>query len=670
MSRKVPAGSLEAAAQSMAQEISGNRGDWKKRRHALVSMQHAIEEVTKSGRGGPSVFSADLWRYLKEPLKYTLNDLRSALVKEACILLEKLSTAAGNSMAPFMRDVLNVLLQLLTNGNSVISAQVNSCLRQVIEHTRFPRQLREMHKLVRNSRSKDVREMVASYVRLILGTWPAASMEREIASLESLVSMQLADASSAARTDARASFGLFQQHWPKRAGKILEGADPRTSKHLREEYGLDGHEDAASTAGRRTSTKAPARSSDRAPKPEPKRKPTGAGAGTAGARMVGPPKPFLKKGSSSSEGSARAVNRATPRSTVGGGGGASGGGNGNGNGKSPRSPAPATSKSRRTVSSTSPSKASSSTKTGSSITPPSPAARSSSTLGAAGGRRRPPHAPPGVSISPTSPPAPGSRSQTRRKDRFLMRTPPGSSVSRTRPKTAGHSPLLVGSGAKARPPLVPGDKVRLKGSSPRSAVVRYVGETHFATGIWVCVELSHSVGSTGKNNGSVDGAPHFRCPLTRGIFLRANMVDPEEVKDDEDSEPFSAEWWGAKGVRGQTGRAHGVEATEGDKEAMSVGADLLRCHKLFTNEAMEALRDEVGTLRVLKGAVESGEVMSSDRLRYFSEILESAAEAREAAASRLRAQIRQATRRHPGIFDTPIASDFLSQSLYSDHGSL
>ena len=32
--------------------------------------------------------------------------------------------------------------------------------------------------------------MVASYVRLILGTWPAASMEREIASLESLVSVR------------------------------------------------------------------------------------------------------------------------------------------------------------------------------------------------------------------------------------------------------------------------------------------------------------------------------------------------------------------------------------------------------------------------------------------------------------------------------------------------
>ena len=63
-------------------------------------------------------------------------------------------------------------------------------MRHVIEHTRFPRQLKEMEYMVRNSRSKDLREMVASYVRLILGTWPAASMEREIASLESLVSVR------------------------------------------------------------------------------------------------------------------------------------------------------------------------------------------------------------------------------------------------------------------------------------------------------------------------------------------------------------------------------------------------------------------------------------------------------------------------------------------------
>lgn len=40
-------------------------------------------------------------------------------MKEACVLLENISTASGNYMAPLMRDMLNVLLQLMANGNSV-----------------------------------------------------------------------------------------------------------------------------------------------------------------------------------------------------------------------------------------------------------------------------------------------------------------------------------------------------------------------------------------------------------------------------------------------------------------------------------------------------------------------------------------------------------------------
>ncbi|CAN0342731.1 unnamed protein product, partial [Ascophyllum nodosum] len=44
------------------------------------------------------------------------------------------------------------------NFAKVISAQVNSCMRHVIEYTRFPRQLKEMENMVRNSRSKDLRE--------------------------------------------------------------------------------------------------------------------------------------------------------------------------------------------------------------------------------------------------------------------------------------------------------------------------------------------------------------------------------------------------------------------------------------------------------------------------------------------------------------------------------
>ncbi|CAN0499584.1 unnamed protein product, partial [Laminaria digitata] len=94
-------------------------------------------------------------------------------------------------------------------------------MRHVISNTRFPRQLKEMEYTVKNSRSNHLRESVGSYVLLMLSKWPAPSMEKEAAHLESIISLLLKDASSAARTDARACFAIFNNHWPRRADKIM-----------------------------------------------------------------------------------------------------------------------------------------------------------------------------------------------------------------------------------------------------------------------------------------------------------------------------------------------------------------------------------------------------------------------------------------------------------------
>lgn len=71
---KPAAGSLEAAALSLAQEVSGNPDDWERRRKALFSMQEAVDEAGKTvpARGEKAVFTAEVWRYLREPLKNTL----------------------------------------------------------------------------------------------------------------------------------------------------------------------------------------------------------------------------------------------------------------------------------------------------------------------------------------------------------------------------------------------------------------------------------------------------------------------------------------------------------------------------------------------------------------------------------------------------------------------
>lgn len=53
--------------------------------------------------------------------------------------------------------------------------------------------------------------------------------------------------------------------------------------------------------------------------------------------------------------------------------------------------------------------------------------------------------------------------------------------------------------------------------------VRFIGQTLFAVGIWIGVEL---VDDVGKNNGTVQGQFYFHCPPGRGLFVRDENVEP------------------------------------------------------------------------------------------------------------------------------------------------
>ena len=51
--------------------------------------------------------------------------------------------------------------------------------------------------------------------------------------------------------------------------------------------------------------------------------------------------------------------------------------------------------------------------------------------------------------------------------------------------------------------------------------VRYVGETDFAEGVWVGLELQRSVG---RNDGSVRGVRYFTCLPEHGLFVPPSHV--------------------------------------------------------------------------------------------------------------------------------------------------
>lgn len=53
--------------------------------------------------------------------------------------------------------------------------------------------------------------------------------------------------------------------------------------------------------------------------------------------------------------------------------------------------------------------------------------------------------------------------------------------------------------------------------------IRFIGETKFAEGEWLGVELDEE---KGKNNGSVQDIPYFVCPPNRGMFVRRSSAEP------------------------------------------------------------------------------------------------------------------------------------------------
>ncbi|XP_065357160.1 restin homolog isoform X2 [Calliphora vicina] len=65
--------------------------------------------------------------------------------------------------------------------------------------------------------------------------------------------------------------------------------------------------------------------------------------------------------------------------------------------------------------------------------------------------------------------------------------------------------------------LTVGDRVIVSsGFGSRPGILRYLGETQFASGNWCGIELDEA---SGKNDGSVDGIRYFECKAKYGVFV-------------------------------------------------------------------------------------------------------------------------------------------------------
>lgn len=70
------------------------------------------------------------------------------------------------------------------------------------------------------------------------------------------------------------------------------------------------------------------------------------------------------------------------------------------------------------------------------------------------------------------------------------------------------------------------EKVWVNGSKP--GVIRFIGETKFAAGKWIGVQL---ISPEGKNDGTVNGVRYFGCPAQCGVFVKAARLTKAPVPE-------------------------------------------------------------------------------------------------------------------------------------------
>merc|ERR1719162_1758280 len=76
-----------------------------------------------------------------------------------------------------------------------------------------------------------------------------------------------------------------------------------------------------------------------------------------------------------------------------------------------------------------------------------------------------------------------------------------------------------------------GQRVAIAG---RQGTISFLGETQFASGIWVGVTLDDAVG---KNDGTIHDVVYFKCEPEHGIFVREKVCTPVEEAEDPKSLP-------------------------------------------------------------------------------------------------------------------------------------
>ncbi|XP_069389710.1 CLIP-associating protein 1a isoform X27 [Paralichthys olivaceus] len=206
--------------------LSDDKHDWEHRVVALKKVRSLIFAGATEYEG----FSQQL-RLLEAPLKLSAKDLRSQVVREACITLGHLSSLLGNKFDHGAESIMPTLLNLVPNSAKVMATSGVVTIRLILRNTHYPRLIPIITSNC-TSKSVAVRRRCYEFLDLMLQEWPTNTLERHVAVLTETIKKGIHDADSEARSIARKCYWGFHGHYSREAEHLFQALESTYQKAL------------------------------------------------------------------------------------------------------------------------------------------------------------------------------------------------------------------------------------------------------------------------------------------------------------------------------------------------------------------------------------------------------------------------------------------------------
>ncbi|XP_044311290.1 CLIP-associating protein 2 isoform X18 [Varanus komodoensis] len=217
---------LEETLNKIREILSDDKHDWDQRVNALKK----VRSLLVAGAAQYDGFFQHL-RLLDGAFKLSAKDLRSQVVREACITVAHLSTVLGNKFDHGAEAIVPILFNLVPNSAKVMATSGCAAIRFIIRHTHVPRLIPLITSNC-TSKSVAVRRRSFEFLDLLLQEWQTHSLERHAAVLVETIKKGIHDADAEARVEARKTYLGLRNHFPGEAEALYNNLEPSYQRSL------------------------------------------------------------------------------------------------------------------------------------------------------------------------------------------------------------------------------------------------------------------------------------------------------------------------------------------------------------------------------------------------------------------------------------------------------